>query len=446
MMVHRVPGFRRPELISAIIALLAVLLAFDVPGIIKVAVLVAGFVAAMLGGSLTGVCLVGVALPLSSTTIAVGNTEWGPLELALLATGMGVGAAMVMEFADSRSLSALLRWIGPVDLAALGLILLALGTVSLLWVADADLRSDSVRAFRRVIIEPLIMIPAVAAVLRGRDESAVVRWLVWPAVGTAVLAIAQVVVQRSTVDIGGISRPIGTFTHPNNLAFYLERIIWFSPLVARPLTRRYGRAGWLVVALVLIATLLTLSRGAVIALAVGGVVMFWEVVHQRWRIFVVLLMAAASAVFASRYVAQTGDSLDSRATIWRGAIDMIRDHPITGVGLDQFLGQYGRRYVRPDGWPERYTSHPHNILLDFWLSLGIAGIAVLWLLIEVTWRRVTGALQTPAWSLQRAGIAAVTAGFAHGMIDNSFFLPALATMTWLGLSLGGAHQEVNVDE
>ena len=52
---------------------------------------------------------------------------------------------------------------------------------------------------------------------------------------------------------------------------------------------------------------------------------------------------------------------------------MIRDHPWTGVGLDQFLGQYSRRYVRIEGWPEHYTSHPHDIVLDFWLSLGIPG-------------------------------------------------------------------------
>ena len=124
---------------------------------------------------------------------------------------------------------------------------------------------------------------------------------------------------------------------------------------------------------------------------------------------------------------------------------MIRDHPFTGVGLDQFLGQYSRRYVGLEGWPERYTSHPHNLLLDFWLSLGSAGIAVLWLIIEVTWRRVIVALRTPFWSIQRAAIAAVAAGLVHGLIDNSFFLPYLATMTWLGLGLSGAQLEIADD-
>jgi putative inorganic carbon (HCO3(-)) transporter len=132
--------------------------------------------------------------------------------------------------------------------------------------------------------------------------------------------------------------------------------------------------------------------------------------------------------------------VDTRTTIWRVAIDMIQDRPVTGVGLDQFLGQYGRRYVRPEGWPERYTSHPHNLVLDFWLSLGIGGLAVLWLLIELVGRRLKAALEGPALSVQRASVAMLAAGLAHGVIDNSFFLPYLATFTWLGLGLSSPTQ------
>ena len=436
----------RPGLVCAGIAALAVPLAFDLPIFIKVILLLTGCAGAVVAGPVAGVCLVGLALPLSSTTLAVGDTEWSPLELALIATGAGVVTAMLADVARRNSLAALLRWIGPPDLLLIGSAIAILASVSMLWVADVDLRPDSLRALRRVIVEPLAMIPATVAVLRARATRTMVHWFVWPAAATSILAIGQLVVQQSTVDIGGIARPIGTFTHPNNLAFYLERIIWLCPLAARPLTRRYGRLGWGIVAVVLLATLLTLSRGAVVALAVGGTIMFWEDVRRRWRTFAVLTLAGVVLVFASRYVAHTGDSLDSRTTIWRGAVDMIRDHPVTGVGLDQFLGQYGRRYVRPEGWPERYTSHPHNVLLDFWLSLGIAGVAVLWLILEAGRRRIGLALRTPAWSLQRAGIALVAAGFAHGLIDNSFFLPYLATMTWLGLTLSSAAPEETRDE
>jgi O-antigen ligase len=436
----------RSDLACASIAVLAAPLAFDLPLVVKAVVLLAGFALAALLGPAMGVCLVALSLPLASTTLAVGGTEWSPLELALLATGVATGIAILADLNRSRSPVAFLRWIGPPDLALIAVVLLVLAGLSLFWIADSDLRPDSLRALRRVIVEPLIMLPAILALRRSRAESMLVRWLVWPAVGVSVLAIGQLVLRQSTVDIGGISRPIGTFTHPNNLAFYLERIFWFCPLIAAPLSRKYGRIGWAVIGVVLIATLATLSRGAAVALAVGGMIMFWDEIRRRWKAFCILTLAGISIVFASRYLAETGESIDSRTTIWRGAISMIRDHPITGIGLDQFLGQYGRRYVRPDGWPERYTSHPHNVVLDFWLSLGIAGLALLWLLLEATWSRIVVALRTPAWSVQRSGIALVVAGLAHGLIDNSFFLPYLATMTWLGLAISSAPTGLDVDE
>ena len=56
---------------------------------------------------------------------------------------------------------------------------------------------------------------------------------------------------------------------------------------------------------------------------------------------------------------------------------MLRDHPAWGVGLDQFVSQYPR-YIKPDAWQERFTSHPHNLILDFYVRLGLLGLA--WLI------------------------------------------------------------------
>ena len=56
---------------------------------------------------------------------------------------------------------------------------------------------------------------------------------------------------------------------------------------------------------------------------------------------------------------------------------MLRDFPSRGIGLDQFLWLNRSRYIDPHIWNERYTSHPHNLLLDSWLSLGLPGLALL---------------------------------------------------------------------
>ncbi len=76
-----------------------------------------------------------------------------------------------------------------------------------------------------------------------------------------------------------------------------------------------------------------------------------------------------------------------RLQLWRGAWNMIRDHPWLGVGLDNFLYAYRTRYVLPAGWQELNLSHPHNILLDFWTRLGVLGvIAGTWLFGAAFWQ------------------------------------------------------------
>jgi hypothetical protein len=57
------------------------------------------------------------------------------------------------------------------------------------------------------------------------------------------------------------------------------------------------------------------------------------------------------------------------------------------------------------------------------------------MILEATWSRIRSTLGTSGPTVHRAGVALLVAGFAHGLIDNSFFLPYLATMTWIGLTI-----------
>ncbi|MBI3537240.1 MAG: hypothetical protein HY070_06760 [Chloroflexi bacterium] len=81
--------------------------------------------------------------------------------------------------------------------------------------------------------------------------------------------------------------------------------------------------------------------------------------------------------------------------------------------------------MNPDAWREPNLSHPHNIVLDFWARLGIAGvIALIWLVVEF-YRRGLIALQKNR-ALALGLIAAMTAALAHGLIDAAFFYVDLA--------------------
>jgi O-antigen ligase len=193
---------------------------------------------------------------------------------------------------------------------------------------------------------------------------------------------------------------------------------------------------WLVgAAIVGAGLLLTFSRGAV--LAVGIVIVILLFVGQRKRLAALaagagVLLGAALALTASARVDNlfSGGSGSLRLDLWGSAIEMIRDHPIFGIGLDQFLYVYAPRYVKPEAWSERFTSHPHDIILDCWLSLGIMGL-VLALAFVVILCVATVRLARKRSVLGLAAAGAMFAGILHGLVDNGYFLPDLALIFWL---------------
>jgi putative inorganic carbon (HCO3(-)) transporter len=120
---------------------------------------------------------------------------------------------------------------------------------------------------------------------------------------------------------------------------------------------------------------------------------------------------------------------------------MIKDHPWTGVGLDNFLYAYRGRYIRPEAWQEPSLSHPHNIVLDFWSRLGVLGLAAgVWLQVAF-WRiavrlfRRAGQTSGASLPLLIGLMGAMGATLAHGLVDQTYFLIDLAYAFMLTIGL-----------
>ena len=108
---------------------------------------------------------------------------------------------------------------------------------------------------------------------------------------------------------------------------------------------------------------------------------------------------------------------------------MIKDSPIFGVGLDNFLYAYRSRYVLPTAWEEFNLSHPHNVILDFSCRLGLPGLLLFIWMQVVFWRDVTALLRVKDVEVRAIclGIAASMVNFlAHGLVDASYFVIDLA--------------------
>lgn len=360
--------------------------------------------------------------------------EFSLLEIAVIVATLGYALRAALGL-DVREWAAdAVALVSPPEIALPVCGLVVLGALSLLTVADVSYRHESVRELRTVIVEPVIFLGLARLVWRDPRARA---WAAACAIAAGVIvafyAVGQAVI-GSGVHADGITRATATYPHPNNLCLYLERttLLTAGLLIARWRVRLIG-------ALVLIqcaGIAATFSRGGLVALFVGAAALIWWL--RSGRLLRLLAVVTASVLFValvlfrSRLFDLGGSGNEpTRFAIWRSAIRMIKDHPITGIGLDQFLYQYGRRYIEPAAWAERYTSHPHNLILDIWLSLGIVGLAVAaWIAAGITrevWRvrRVA-----PSDAIAAGAFAALIGGLAHAMFDNGFFLPDLAVLTW----------------
>jgi O-antigen ligase len=131
---------------------------------------------------------------------------------------------------------------------------------------------------------------------------------------------------------------------------------------------------------------------------------------------------------------------------------MFLDHPLFGVGLDNFLYAYRGRYILDAAWQDPNLNHPHNVLIDFATRLGLFGLLAGALLFGSALRIALRLplVVAPEWRPVAIGfVGALAYGLAHGLVDHSFFLVdlayafflTLATVVWLasGAQKGEAH-------
>jgi putative inorganic carbon (hco3(-)) transporter len=233
-----------------------------------------------------------------------------------------------------------------------------------------------------------------------------------------------------------VTRISGPYPHPNALALMTTRCVALGLgwMIFEPGTRRWLAPATLISGLAVIATF---SRGAYAGLA-GAVLVATPGVSSRLRPAVVaapfVVILSAIIVARDRMLSLLeGGSGSLRLDLWRSAGAMIRDRPIRGYGPDQFLYAYLPRYVEPTAWQERFTSHAHNYLFDFWVRLGIIGFAFAMVAVIACLVAVVGVVRRPRSfeALRAAGIVALTAVLLHGLVDNAYFSHDLAMSGWL---------------
>lgn len=339
------------------------------------------------------------------------------------------------------------RWPRLTMLDWLALAWAGLGILSLSW---ARYFSPALHELRVVIIDPVLFYALIRLMrIKRRDLVWLADTLVFSGMAIAAVGLVWFVSGQGVVETEeGARRLISVYGSPNGVGLYLGRALPFALAYALlPLgtwRRAFGVIGG---ALMLVAVLLSQSRGAILLGLPAGVLallIMWR--GRRAAAPVAAALAAIAVVLVPLSIAlpRLRDLLGStaffRRHLWYSALNLIREHPITGAGLDQFLYWYRSRYLLPDAWAEPNLPIPHNVLLNHWVSLGVGGVMLaiafqvafwrgLWC---ARWRLLDDSLLL-ALALGLAG--SMAHALAHGLVDVSYFSINLAFVFFLSLGL-----------
>jgi len=264
--------------------------------------------------------------------------------------------------------------------------------------------------------------------LAGRAGPALLSRLALPLLAVATCQGVALLLGRFVL---GEARPAASFLNANHLASWLIAALllaWGERLVSG----RVGRSrDALYVAMTMVVTsavAVTGSRGALVGLLAGALVVFvlaWPSLARPARRvaaagFALLLLVAAGGV--SYRLAQSDPFRYQRVEIWRASLDVVAHRPILGAGPGQFR-TVARAFQFPDGdGPLRFDrgfATTHSDLLRVPCELGIPGLAAALALVgtiayEVGRRRSRGTLAPSA--LGAAG--ALAALGAHALVEN----------------------------
>lgn len=272
-----------------------------------------------------------------------------------------------------------------------------------------------------------LMVPVVAMFARGDRASLVLDVIIALGSVAALYGILQyAVLGYDSLSAGPQSygRPVGFLSHWMTFSGVLMLVTCAS--ISRLL---YFQKEWLwpaiAVPALVAALILSLTRNAWLG-TIAAVVVLLAI--RNWRLLLVvpvaalILMLVAPGAVTSR-IRSIGDTTDlatrDRLAMLRKGTQMVKDHPLTGVGPEMVERVY---LDYPDPMAVNTTNpHLHNVPMQIAAERGLPALAAwLWFVIVATrdlWRQLRSG---PAKALAGAGLAAMISMLVAGQFEYNF--------------------------
>jgi O-antigen ligase len=360
--------------------------------------------------------------------------------------------------------------VGPFLLPMLVFLLAAALSITVTYRADLALRD-----FRKEVFAPLLYFVLALLYIRSRQD--VLRLLVALAVTATIVAcmgVIQIIFFPNSMALEeGVRRVYAIYGSPNSIGLLFDYVL---PIV---LACALGRVRWSsrllafsLVGLMFVVLYLTHSLGSWMGIAVATLFVVGFSIRNRKILLIggliaLVLAVAVVAVYHTQLLNYVVDrhsdafgtgTAAKRVYLWQAALAMIHDSPWLGYGLDNWLCHYSTNNICPNnlhhywllrdatGHPtglvnEPNLSHPHNIFLHIWVSIGVFGLlafGVVLILFYWLFARILISLRsTPGkyseqlrWMTLGVG-AAMLAALVQGQVDSAFLEQDLSFCFWI---------------
>jgi O-antigen ligase len=363
-------------------------------------------------------------------------------------------------------------------------------------------RANALRAFREEVVGPLLYFILVLACLRShRDMKRLLASLFGTGFVIALLGMVQELFLRNLIkaDADGLVRITTVYGSGNNIGLLFDYALPIGLAVILSRVSWKWRLATVVLCLPFIFVLYeSASRGASLV-AIPLTLLFvlaFAIRDRRLLISGGIVLTIVALVVAILFHSQITDSIINghtngqsdafksstvlkRPYLWQTALNMIHDSPWLGYGMDNWLCHYSNSWKntclysggRPANlpWPQQIVpdhpkipaywitndpvthqltglsdeptlSHPHNIFLHVWVSIGIFGLLTFITVLVLFYRLFACMLiylhkiQPPGFEQMRwmvVGVgAAMLAALIQGQVDSAFLEQDLSFCFW----------------
>lgn len=325
-------------------------------------------------------------------------------------------------------------------LKSLGKINWAIALFVIAGIISVFISPETLRALGQLkafIIEPVLLFYA-AVILIKNEKSAqtILRWLL---VGASVVSMFAVIQYFTFLNLpprfwgGGeeMLRVISFFEHPNQLALYLAPlfVLYFGMLING---YEIIKQRWFYFALIsiFIAIILTFSRGAWMGVLFGILIIVLKKYSYK-KLIIPAVLGLLVILFITPVRERIGAGLGDASSIahkdlMMAGVNKIIDNPLFGNGLYGF-----RTTLEQSNFPGEVINYPHNIILNFWVEMGLFGLLGFALIFYFAAQQYK---KHPTTLKFAAGMFLITL-VIHGLVDIPYLKNDLAVMFWFVVSL-----------